>query len=50
MRLPYRCFMQGDELTRGTGFAPLPVMLRAQMASRFAQGKAEDGKPRYTMF
>jgi phosphate transport system substrate-binding protein len=39
----YWCFMHGDELTRGTGFAPLPVSLQARLASRFALVKAKDG-------
>jgi phosphate transport system substrate-binding protein len=40
----YWCFMHGDELTRGTGFAPLPVSVQARLASRFAAVKARDGK------
>jgi phosphate transport system substrate-binding protein len=44
MRFLYWCFMHGDELTRGTGFSPLPINLQARLASRFAQVKPKDGK------
>ena len=44
LRFRYWCFMHGDDLTRGTGFAPLPVILQARLAARFAVVKAQDGK------
>jgi phosphate transport system substrate-binding protein len=44
LRFLYWCFMHGDELTRGTGFAPLPVSLQARLAARFASVKAKDGQ------
>lgn len=51
MRFLYWCFMHGDELTRGTGFAPLPINLQARLAPRFAQVKPKDGKqPKYATF
>ncbi|MET0210455.1 MAG: phosphate ABC transporter substrate-binding protein PstS, partial [Burkholderiaceae bacterium] len=44
MRFLYWCFMHGDDLTRGTGFAPLPVSLQSKLAARFASVKPQDGK------
>lgn len=44
LRFVYWCFMHGDDLTRGTGFAPIPVTLQARLAARFTQVKARDGK------
>lgn len=50
MRYLYWCFMHGDDLTRGTGFAPLPVSLQSRLAARLAQVKPQDGKvPHYAM-
>ncbi len=43
----YWCFMHGDELTRGTGFAPLPVALQARLAARFASVRAKSGEVPY---
>ena len=40
----YWCFMHGDDLTRGTGFAPLPVALQSRLAGRFMAVKPRDGK------
>ncbi|WP_255359063.1 hypothetical protein [Rhizobacter sp. Root1221] len=34
----------GDDLTRGTGFAPLPVTLQSRLAARFMAVKPQDGK------
>jgi phosphate transport system substrate-binding protein len=45
MRFLYWCFMHGDELTLGSGFAPLPINLQARLAARFAQVRPKDGKP-----
>lgn len=45
MRFVYWCFMRGDELTSGTGFAPLPIALQARLAKRLATVAAKDGKP-----
>ncbi|MGM9484233.1 phosphate ABC transporter substrate-binding protein PstS [Roseateles sp. NT4] len=39
----YWCFMHGDDLTRGTGFAPLPVSVQSRLAARFTQVKPKDG-------
>lgn len=44
MSFLYWCFMHGDDLTRGTGFAPLPVALQSKLAARFAAVKPADGK------
>ena len=44
MSFLYWCFMHGDDLTRGTGFAPLPVTLQSKLAARFAAVKPADGK------
>lgn len=49
MRFLYWCFMHGDDLTRGTGFAPLPSSLQARLAKRFASVKAKDGRPLHYM-
>jgi phosphate transport system substrate-binding protein len=40
----YWCFLHGDELTKGTGFAPLPISVQSRLAVRFAAVKAQDGK------
>jgi phosphate transport system substrate-binding protein len=49
LKFLYWCFMHGDDLTRGTGFAPLPVTLQSRLAARFASVKAQDGsRPNYT--
>jgi phosphate transport system substrate-binding protein len=51
MRFIYWCFMHGDELTRGTGFAPIPTTLQARLAARFQQVRAQDQKqPDYLSF
>ncbi len=39
----YWCFMHGDDLTRGTGFAPLPVSAQSRLAARFTQVRPKDG-------
>jgi len=44
LRFLYWCFMRGDDLTRGTGFAPLPVRLQSRLAGRFMAVKPRDGK------
>ncbi|MGQ0597435.1 phosphate ABC transporter substrate-binding protein PstS [Aquabacterium sp.] len=36
-RFVYWCFMHGDELTRGTGFAPLPERVQAKLSGRLLQ-------------
>jgi len=36
--------MHGDDLTRGTGFAPLPIALQSRLAGRFMAVKPRDGK------
>jgi len=44
LRFLYWCFLHGDDLTRGTGFAPLPVTLQSRLAARFMAVKPQDGK------
>ena len=39
----YWCFMHGDELTRGTGFAPLPGKVQAKLVGRLLQIHGPDG-------
>jgi len=41
----YWCFMHGDELTRGTGFAPLPDRVQARLSGRLMQIHGPDGLP-----
>jgi phosphate transport system substrate-binding protein len=51
LKFLYWCFMHGDDLTRGSGFAPLPVSVQSRLASRFTQVKPRDGKaPAYQVF
>lgn len=51
LRFLYWCFMHGDELTRGTGFAPLPVSVQSRLAARFTQVRPKDGQlPAYQGF
>lgn len=51
MRFLYWCFMHGDELTRGTGFAPLPTSVQSRLAARFTQVRPKDGQlPVYQAF
>jgi phosphate transport system substrate-binding protein len=48
LRFLYWCFLRGDALTRGTGFAPLPTAVQARLAARFAQVQPQNGaKPLY---
>lgn len=44
LRFLYWCFVRGDDLTRGTGFAPLPTSLQSRLAARFMAVKPQDGK------
>ena len=44
MRFLYWSFMHGDDLTKGTGFAPLPVKLQSKLAARFGVVRTLDGK------
>lgn len=39
----YWCFMHGDDLTRGSGFAPLPVSVQSRLAARFTLVRPKDG-------
>lgn len=51
LKFLYWCFMHGDQLTRGTGFAPLPVNVQSKLAARFTQVKPRDGvSPAYQSF
>lgn len=43
-RFIYWCFMQGDALTRGTGFAPLPARVQARLAPRLMQVRDPQGQ------
>ncbi|MEY4429262.1 MAG: hypothetical protein RLZZ182_1951 [Pseudomonadota bacterium] len=43
-RFVYWAFMHGDELTKGTGFAPLPERVQARLAGRLLQIRLPDGK------
>jgi phosphate transport system substrate-binding protein len=43
-RFVYWCFMHGDELTQGTGFAPLPERVQARLAGRLLQIHGPDGQ------
>jgi phosphate transport system substrate-binding protein len=43
--------MHGDDLTRGSGFAPLPISVQSQLAPRFTQVRPKDGRlPAYQSF
>lgn len=44
LRFLYWCYLHGDDLTRGTGFAPLPATLQSRLSARFASVKAQDGQ------
>lgn len=47
-RFVYWCFMHGDELTRGTGFAPLPERVQARLSGRLLQIHGPAGQvPRF---
>jgi len=51
LRFLYWCLMRGDDLTRGTGFAALPLVAQARFAGRFAQVVPRDGvRPEYQAF
>lgn len=51
LKFLYWCFMHGDDLTRGTGFAPLPVGVQSRLAARFMQVRPKDGQvPAYQSF
>jgi phosphate transport system substrate-binding protein len=43
-RFVYWCFMRGDELTRDTGFSPLPGRVQARLAGRLFQIKGQRGE------
>ncbi|MCE4557840.1 phosphate ABC transporter substrate-binding protein PstS [Roseateles cellulosilyticus] len=51
LKFLYWCFMRGDDLTRGSGFAPLPVSVQSRLAARFTQVHPKDGQvPAYQVF
>lgn len=51
LKFLYWCFMHGDDLTRGTGFAPLPVSVQSRLTARFTQVRTVDGQlPAYQSF
>jgi phosphate transport system substrate-binding protein len=43
-RFVYWCFVHGDELTKGTGFAPLPDRVQAKLSGRLMQIHGPDGQ------
>ncbi|WP_119156663.1 phosphate ABC transporter substrate-binding protein PstS [Caldimonas tepidiphila] len=45
LRFLYWCFMNGDRLTQGTGFAPLPTSMQSQLATRFDGIRTREGQP-----
>jgi len=48
-RFVYWAFMHGDELTQGTGFAPLPSRVQARLSGRLMQVHGPDGLvPRFS--
>lgn len=51
LKFLYWSFMHGDELTRGSGFAPLPTSVQSRLAARFTQVRPKDGQlPAYQSF
>ncbi|KQW41989.1 MULTISPECIES: phosphate ABC transporter substrate-binding protein PstS [unclassified Roseateles] len=51
LKFLYWCFMHGDALTRGSGFAPLPTNVQSRLAARFTQVRPKDGQlPAYQSF
>jgi phosphate transport system substrate-binding protein len=51
LKFLYWCFMHGDDLTRGSGFAPLPISVQSGLAPRFTQVRPKDGRlPAYQSF
>ncbi|WP_162254479.1 phosphate ABC transporter substrate-binding protein PstS [Pelomonas sp. Root1444] len=51
LKFLYWCFMHGDDLTRGSGFAPLPVSVQSRLAARFTLVRPKDGQlPAYQTF
>jgi phosphate transport system substrate-binding protein len=51
LKFLYWSLMHGDDLTRHTGFAPLPVSVQSRLAARFTQVRPKDGQlPAYQSF
>lgn len=51
MRFVWWCFMHGDQLTRGTGFAPLPVSVQAKLVARLgAVAPRQGARPSYQQY
>lgn len=51
LKFLYWSFMHGDDLTRGSGFAPLPTSVQTRLAARFTQVRPRDGQlPAYQVF
>lgn len=51
LKFLYWCFMHGDDLTRGSGFAPLPISVQSRLAARFTQIRPRSGElPVYQTF
>jgi phosphate transport system substrate-binding protein len=50
-RFVYWCFMHGDDLTRGTGFAAMPSRVQAKLSGRLMQIQGPRGElPQFTVF
>jgi len=44
LRYLYWCFVHGDDLTHGTGFAPLPTLVQSRLSARFSQVRDANGQ------
>ncbi len=44
LRFFYWAFLKGDDIVRGTGFAPLPPMIQARVIRQLGEVEAKDGK------
>ena len=51
LKFLYWCFMHGDQLTNGTGFAPLPVSVQAKLVARLgAVAPRQGARPSYQQY
>ena len=44
LRFFYWAFLKGDDIVRGTGFAPLPPLIQARVVRQLAEVEPKDGK------
>ena len=44
LRFFYWAFLKGDEIVRGTGFAPLPPLIQARVVRQLSEVEPKDGK------